>query len=120
MASDLANLLALDASPAGLGAATGLRRRGLLFVVSGPSGVGKDTVLAQLREQPGAPVRCVTITTRAPRPGEVQGTSYHFVAVPEFEALQREGALLESACVHGQCYGTPRRWVEEQLGAGRD
>src|SRR5437899_2916116 len=83
---------------------------GILFVISGPSGVGKDTVLAQLRGQPGAPERCVTATTRPPRPGEVQGESYHFYSLAEFEGLREAGGLIESACVHGNWYGTPRHW----------
>jgi guanylate kinase len=95
-------------------------RRGILFVLSGPSGVGKDTVLARLRELPGAPERCVTATTRAPREGEVPGRSYLFLSVEEFTRLREAGGLLEWARVHGNWYGTLRASVEERLAAGED
>jgi guanylate kinase len=95
-------------------------RSGILFVLSGPSGVGKDTVLARLRESPGAPDRCVTATTRAPREGELPGKSYLFLRLEQFEQLREGGGLLEWACVHGNWYGTPRAWIEERLTAGRD
>jgi guanylate kinase len=99
---------------------------GILFVLSGPSGVGKDALLAQLlAAEPSAPwvrglQRCVTATTRAPRPGEVDGTDYHFWDVNLFEEQVKEEALLEWARVYGFYYGTPRAWVDEQLAAGHD
>jgi guanylate kinase len=101
-------------------------RPGILFVLSGPSGVGKDALLARLLsdEPPAAWVRglkrCVTATTRAPRPGEVDGVDYHFWDVETFEAQVKQEALLEWARVHGYYYGTPRAWVDEQLAAGND
>lgn len=64
--------------------------------------------------------RCVTLTTRSPRPGEVEGVAYHFCTVEEFLRLRDEGALLEWAEVHGHWYGTPRGWVEEQRRQGVD
>jgi guanylate kinase len=96
------------------------RRRGILFVLSGPSGVGKDTVLAEFRNNPGMPQRCVTVTTRPPREGEVQGVHYHFVNDTEFAELVSSGGLLEWAVVHGHRYGTPRTWVRDRLADGQD
>src|SRR5262245_23255445 len=91
--------------------------RGLLFVLSAPSGAGKDAVFSRfLDRHPEVNVRkCVTATTRAPRPNEVDGRDYHFWSEQEFEVRERAGDLLESAQVHGHRYGTPRLWVEEQL-----
>src|SRR5437762_1578537 len=91
---------------------TPLRRRGILFVVSGPSGVGKDTVLRAYAADPSAPIRCITATTRPPRPGECEGVDYHFFSVEDFERLQAEGGFLEAANVYGHWYGTPRAWIE--------
>jgi guanylate kinase len=95
---------------------------GLLFVLSAPSGAGKDAILSRfLARSPGANLKkCVTATTRAPRPNEVDGRHYHFWSEEEFERRQRAGELLEWATVHGNRYGTPREWVEEQLGRGED
>lgn len=94
---------------------------GRLFVVSGPSGVGKDTVLARLREiQPD--IRwCVTASTRPMRPGESQGRPYRFLSIAEFREMVERDEFLEYARVNGgNLYGTPRRWVEEQRAAGHD
>ena len=91
--------------------------RGLLVVVSGPSGSGKDTVLDRLVEGPGFE-RAVTATTREPRPGEVDGVDYHFRTEAEFREGIERGEYLEHATVHGRLYGTPRREVEEILGRG--
>jgi len=94
----------------------------LLVVVSGPSGVGKDTIIEALRARPAiSPYHyVVTCTTRPPRPGEVEGTSYHFLARGRFVALRHAGAFLEWAEVHGNWYGTPRAEVRRALAAGRD
>lgn len=95
-------------------------KRGRLFVVSGPSGVGKDTVLNRFHEiQPGLK-QCVTMTTRAPRIGESQGNPYFFVSVSEFDRMVRTGEFFEFAEVNGNLYGTPRAWVEEQRTLGFD
>lgn len=94
--------------------------RGLLVVVSGPSGVGKGTVVRRLLERMAGTQASVSVTTRRPRPGEVDGAHYHFVDEDTFERLVAEGALLEWAEVHGARYGTPRAWVEERLGVGED
>jgi guanylate kinase len=94
--------------------------RGLLVVVSGPSGVGKGTVVRRLLQRlPDASVS-VSVTTRTPRPGEVDGVDYHFVDEATFERLVADGGLLEWAEVHGARYGTPRGWVEERLAGGAD
>ena len=92
----------------------------ILFVLSGPSGVGKDAVLARLKET-GLPLHyTVTATTRPPRPGEVPGVSYHFCSAEEFARLRADNRLLESAEVHGHYYGTPREQVRDALRAGQD
>jgi guanylate kinase len=94
----------------------------LLVIISGPSGVGKDTIIDALRDRPRDPDYhyVVTCTTRQPRPGEVPGTSYRFLSHEEFHSLDEAGELLESADVHGNHYGTPRREVGEALAAGHD
>lgn len=92
-------------------------RCGLLVVVSGPSGVGKTTVVDRLLSRPGF-TRAVTATTRAPRPGEQDGRDYHFLAGDEFEKRVRAGRFLEHAVVHGNRYGTPREEVEAILAEG--
>jgi guanylate kinase len=96
---------------------------GILIVLSGPSGVGKDALLHRLLAREGVSAglrKCVTATTRAPREGEVDGVDYHFWDVATFEARIEQGALLESANVFGHMYGTPRTWVEERRAAGED
>lgn len=94
----------------------------LLVVVSGPSGVGKDTIIDALRARPRDPDYhyVVTCTTRAPRPGESDGASYHFIAPERFAALRDAGAFLEWAEVHGNSYATPRAEVRRALAAGHD
>jgi guanylate kinase len=94
----------------------------LLVIISGPSGVGKDTIIDALRDRPRSPDYhyVVTCTTRQPRPGEIPGLSYQFLTEDEFRALDEAGELLESAEVHGNHYGTPRREVSDALVAGHD
>ncbi|HEX5465149.1 MAG TPA: guanylate kinase [Candidatus Limnocylindrales bacterium] len=94
----------------------------LLIIISGPSGVGKDTVIAALRKRHREPdyAFTVTCTTRGRRPGEVDGVSYRFLSEKAFDALRRDGQLLEWAEVHGHRYGTPRQDVARDLAAGRD
>ncbi len=89
-----------------------------LTVLSGPAGVGKSSVVAALRERSPDVWVSVSATTRAMRPGEVDGESYFFVSVAEFEAMSARGDLLERATYAGNLYGTPRRPVEERLRAG--
>ena len=93
---------------------------GRLFVLSGPSGVGKSTVLAQLRRTVPQLWYSVSATTRTPRPGEVHGVNYFFVSRDEFADLVADGQMLEHAFFAGNHYGTPRRPVEEHLAAGQD
>src|SRR5215471_1828521 len=90
-----------------------------LTVLSGPSGVGKSTVVARLRADCPAIWQSVSVTTRPPRPGEMSGREYHFVSEPEFVAMSERGELLESARFAGHPYGTPRLPVEEQLSKGK-
>jgi guanylate kinase len=94
----------------------------MLVIVSGPSGVGKDTVIDALRRLPDGDSRhyVVTCTTRPRRPYEVDGIHYQFLDEASFRALHDAGGLLEANDVHGNWYGTPRRQVREALVAGRD
>jgi guanylate kinase len=89
-----------------------------LTVLSGPAGVGKSSLVHALRELAPAVWVSVSATTRAKRPDEVEGESYFFVTVEEFEAMAAKGELLERATYAGNLYGTPRRPVEERLAAG--
>ena len=89
-------------------------------MMSSPSGGGKTTVVERLRRKLPWLVRSVSVTTRPPRAGERKGRDYHFISLGAFRRLQRSGALLEWACVHGAYYGTPKRPVTEALARGRD
>ncbi|HZM73501.1 MAG TPA: guanylate kinase [Candidatus Polarisedimenticolia bacterium] len=93
-----------------------------LVIVSGPSGVGKDTVIAALRRRPGGEDfhYVVTCTTRPPRPYEEDGVHYRFLSDAEFLGLKKAGELLEANLVHGHWYGTPRAEVREALARGLD
>ncbi len=93
----------------------------MLVIISGPSGVGKDTIIEALQRRGHVPAYhyVVTCTTRSPRPGEVDGVSYRFVSVAEFLALRNTGQLLEANEVHGNWYGTPKAGVREALGRGQ-
>jgi guanylate kinase len=98
----------------------GIARRGLMLVVSSPSGAGKSTIASALLAQDGELTMSVSVTTRPPRPGEQHGRDYLFIDRSSFEAMIAEGALLEYATVFGNSYGSPRRPVEDALAAGRD
>jgi guanylate kinase len=92
--------------------------RGRLIVLTGPSGVGKGTLLkALLVKHPELQVS-ISATTRSPRPGEVHGVNYYFLTRPEFERMVTQGEFLEWAEFAGNCYGTPRKAVEEKLAQG--
>ena len=93
--------------------------KGLLVIYSGPSGCGKGTVLKKVLERRPEAMLSVSVTTRAPRTGERDGVEYFFRTREEFERMLREDAFLEHAEYAGNCYGTPKRWVEEQREAGR-
>jgi guanylate kinase len=95
-------------------------RRGLLLVLSSPSGAGKTTLARRLLEADTGIRMSVSVTTRKPRRGEVDGVDYIFVDKPEFERLKGRRKLLEWAEVFGQFYGTPKAPVVEALEAGRD
>ena len=92
----------------------------MLIVLSGPSGVGKDTLLQRLEEVCPRIERCVTYTTRAPRPGEVPGVDYNFVSVEEFKRMIEAGEFLEYAQVHLDLYGSPLSSVAEIREDGND
>lgn len=96
------------------------QKDGLLIVVSGPSGVGKGTVCSALRQRMPELTYSVSATTRAPREGEKEGVNYFFKTVPEFKKMIENDELIEWAQYVGNYYGTPRRFVEETLKAGKD
>lgn len=104
----------------GMGIERILHRRGTVFVLSAPSGTGKDTVIARVLQEMPLVRRCITVTTRDPAPGEANGVDYFFVSVPEFHTMRGQGEFLEWAEVHGNFYGTPRWWVLQQIEQGRD
>jgi guanylate kinase len=89
-----------------------------LTVLSGPSGVGKGSVVAEIRRHHPSVWLSVSVTTRSPRPGETDGVEYHFVSRAEFDRMVAAGELLEHAEYAGNCYGTPRQPVEQRLAAG--
>jgi guanylate kinase len=92
----------------------------LLIVISGQSGVGKDSLVRRLKER-GYPIHFViTATDRAPRPGEVHGRDYFFLSTDEFLRMKREGELLEHAVVYGQYKGIPKQQVREAMASGKD
>lgn len=92
------------------------------MIISGPSGVGKDTIIEamQRREPPHPRHYVVTVTTRARRPKEIDGVSYHFLSLHDYKRLVAAQGLLEASEVHANCYGTPRDQVQSSLSAGRD
>lgn len=96
-------------------------RRGRLFVIAGPSGVGKGSLVKRLlARDPERLALSVSVTTRPPRPSEVEGRDYTFVDAASFRALADAGGLLEWADVFGNAYGTPAAAVERERDAGRD
>lgn len=94
--------------------------KGLLFVVSAPAGCGKDTILEQVLAQCENVGYSVSATTRAPRPGEVDGTHYFFHTRESFEQMIKDGAVLEYTEYCGNYYGTPKKGVEDMLAQGKD
>ncbi len=98
----------------------GFQRRGVLFVLSSPSGAGKSTIARKLLAAEDDLSMSVSATTRAPRPGETDGKDYNFVDLEEFRRMASEHEFLEWAHVFGNRYGTPRAPVEAMLSAGKD
>lgn len=99
----------------------GVARRGLMLVVSSPSGAGKSSIARLLLEDREMNLSLsVSVTTRARRPSEVEGVHYHFISVAEFERLRDSDALIEYAEVHGNFYGTLRATAEDALADGQD
>ena len=94
--------------------------RGILFVISSPSGGGKGTLIRRILTHLPRLGYSVSWTTRAPRQGETNGRDYHFVTPAEFDAARERGEFLEWAIVHGHLYGTSLKVVERELAAGRD
>ena len=97
-----------------------LPRRGLMFILSSPSGAGKTTVARKLLAAEDNLQMSVSVTTRPKRPGEVEGRDYEFTDLPGFNAMVEADAFLEWAEVFGNCYGTPRARIAEGMGLGRD
>jgi ribose 1,5-bisphosphokinase PhnN len=96
-----------------------IARRGLMLVLSSPSGAGKTTISRALLKTNDHLTMSISVTTREPRPGEEHGKDYFFVSETEYQKMAKGGELLEHARVFENFYGTPRGYVEEQLAAGR-
>lgn len=94
--------------------------RGVLIVISGPSGAGKGTICKALLERHDNIYISVSATTRSPRKGEIEGVNYYFLTKDAFEEKVKENGFLEYANVHGNCYGTPKVNVEKMLDEGKD
>lgn len=97
-----------------------MNHKGLLIIVSGPSGAGKGTICKELLKRDSGILVSVSATTRKPRNGEIDGISYHFLSRDQFVGLIDEGGFLEHACVYDNYYGTPKDFVVEQISAGRN
>lgn len=93
---------------------------GNLFIVAAPSGAGKTTLVSLLLENDPQIRVSISHTTRAPRPGEENGREYHFIDVPAFLDKVQHGEFLEWAEVHGNYYGTSKKWIESEMSSGRD
>jgi guanylate kinase len=100
--------------------ADAITRRGVMLVLSSPSGAGKTTLSRKLLASDPEITLSISVTTRSRRADEVDGRDYHFIDAARFEAMRRGGELLEWATVFDNRYGTPRRPVEEAIAAGRD
>ena len=97
-----------------------IKRRGLMLVLSSPSGAGKTTLSRRLLDSDDNITMSISATTRAPRPGEVEGRDYYFLSTEDFGIMRNRDELLESAKVFDNYYGTPRKPVEDALSDGRD
>ncbi|WP_438749265.1 guanylate kinase [Pararhizobium sp. O133] len=107
-------------SPASTTSIKAIQRRGLMLVISSPSGAGKSTIARNLLESDPHMSISVSVTTRKRRPSEIEGRHYFFKSTREFEGLRQTDALLEWAEVHGNFYGTPRDAVEAAMSEGQD
>jgi guanylate kinase len=107
-------------SPAIPTSSKAIQRRGLMLVISSPSGAGKSTIARNLLESDPHMSISVSVTTRKRRPSEIEGRHYFFKSIREFEGLRQTDALLEWAEVHGNFYGTPRDAVETAMSEGQD
>ena len=110
----------IDESPLKTSHATTTEGRGILFVVSSPSGGGKGTLIQRVLAKVPTLSYSVSFTTRAPRPGEIDGREYFFVTTEKFEEMVAAGEFLEWAVVHGKLYGTTREQVSREISEGRD
>lgn len=97
-----------------------IARRGLMLVLSSPSGAGKTTLTKLLRDEEPSLTLSISVTTRQRRPSEVDGVHYFFIAPDDFIAMRDRGDLLEWAEVHGNFYGSPRKEIEKALAGGKD
>ena len=97
-----------------------MKKQGTLVVVSGFAGTGKGTVMKELLKRYDSYALSISATTRNPRPGEVDGREYFFKTTEEFEQMIGENEFVEYACYVGNYYGTPKKYVQEQLAAGKD
>lgn len=96
------------------------KRRGLMFVLSSPSGAGKTTLSRRLLAEEEGVAMSISVTTRTMRPGEVEGRDYYFITPERYDAMVEAGELLEHATVFDNKYGTPKKQVMEALASGRD
>ncbi|HUD30354.1 MAG TPA: guanylate kinase, partial [Novosphingobium sp.] len=110
-------MVQIDPSPESTGT---LSRRGLMFIMSSPSGAGKTTISRMLLEHDPHICNSVSCTTRPPRPGEVDGKDYHFVSQEQFDRMAEDGDFLEWATVFGHSYATPKAQVKAGLKDGQD
>ncbi len=97
-----------------------VKRTGMLLIISGPSGTGKGTLVKRLMENDPSIAFSCSVTTRGPRPGEIDGVHYRFVSDAEYDRMLAEDAFLEHATVHGHRYGTPRDQVDRNLAQGKN
>ena len=97
-----------------------MKKKGLLIILSGPSGAGKGTVLKEVMKTYKNLAVSVSVTTRAPREGEVDDVNYHFRTIEQFKELAHNGAFLESECVYGNYYGTLKEEVFGHIEKGKD
>ena len=97
-----------------------LQRRGLMFILSSPSGAGKTTIARRLLAEDGTIRMSVSVTTRPPRPGEADGSDYHFVSQAQFNEMVEAGNFMEWATVFGHSYGTPKAHIRAGLKEGQD